>query len=100
MEEQGVVIDFNDEFYKEGIKSIKLRYPNVPYREEQMEQIAYRLYLCSDCIRNRECEHCGCNPYDTIGEYFSCNKGEKFGSFTKKEIWDKYKLNNKITFIK
>lgn len=100
MGKQGTVINLNDDFFKDGIKSVLLRYPYLDYKEEQKEQIAYRLYLCSDCVRNRTCEHCGCNPYDTIGEIISCNNNEKFGSFMKKDFWEQFKNNNKITFVK
>jgi hypothetical protein len=59
------------------------------------EQVAYRHEQCkNDCIPQKGCIHCGCDP---IGKHFvqkSCNNGERFPHLMNKEDWIEFKKEN------
>jgi len=61
------------------------------------EQVAYRHSKCKDdCIPNKGCVHCGCEP---IGKHFvkkSCNNGARFPDLMGKEEWENFKKENNI----
>ena len=64
------------------------------------EQVEYRHRLCAkDCIPQKGCIHCGCDP---IGKHFvveSCNEGKRFPDLMGKEDWKKFKKENDVIEI-
>ena len=61
------------------------------------EQIVYRLFLCKDdCVPNKKCKYCGCNPTKKVFVSTSCNNGERFPDLMNKEDWEKFKEKNNI----
>lgn len=61
------------------------------------EQVLWRLQLCKeDCVKNNECEYCGCPPHKKAFVDESCNKGDRFPNMMDEEEWEKFKNNNKI----
>lgn len=68
------------------------------YQNFEIEQIAYRMYLCNSCIENKKCEKCGCQPLDTLGDRYSCNEN-KFPNILSEENWNEYKIKNNINNI-
>ena len=67
------------------------------YPKHKQEQILYRLSLCEDCVTNKGCKHCGCDPHKKVYDDKSCNGGERFPDMLSEVEWNKFKLNNKIT---
>ncbi len=68
------------------------------YEKFEIEQIAYRMYLCSNCIENKKCENCGCQPLDVLGDRYSCNE-KKFPNLLNLKEWNSFKINNNINNI-
>lgn len=61
------------------------------------EQILWRLNICKmDCVKNGECEYCGCPPQKKAFNEKSCNNGDRFPDLMNKEEWEKYKEENNI----
>lgn len=67
------------------------------YPKHKQEQILYRISLCSDCVTNKGCKHCGCPPHKKVYDSKSCNGGERFPDMLSEVEWNKFKLDNKIT---
>lgn len=57
-----------------------------------IEQFLYRAYLCSECLQNGKCLHCGCT---TPNMFFSPRKIDSMDKwppfFFKEEDWNDYK---------
>lgn len=68
------------------------------YKDFEIEQIGYRMYLCNNCIENKACEKCGCQPLDVLGDRYSCNE-EKFPNLLSLDEWKNFKNNNNINKI-
>jgi hypothetical protein len=60
------------------------------------EQIAYRMMICSDCVKEGHCEFCGCDVPGKLYVSESCNKGEKFPDLMSRIDWELYKIDNDI----
>lgn len=67
------------------------------YPKHKQEQILYRISLCSDCVTNKGCKHCGCPPHKKVYDDRSCNGGERFPDMLSEVKWNKFKLDNNIT---
>ena len=65
------------------------------YKDFEIEQIGYRMYLCNSCIENSKCEKCGCLPFDVLGDKYSCNP-KKFSDFLSENEWNEFKIKNNI----
>jgi len=55
------------------------------------EQIVYRASKCPDCVKAKECKHCGCSVPGKFYVTKSCNKGERFPDLMEKDEWETYK---------
>ncbi len=66
------------------------------YPKHKQEQILYRISLCSDCVTNKGCKHCGCPPHKKVYDDKSCNNGERFPDMLSEVEWNNFKINNKI----
>jgi hypothetical protein len=63
----------------------------------KQEQVLYRLSICKDtCVKNEECEYCGCPPKKKAFVDKSCNKGDKFPDMMEEEDWELFKKENNI----
>lgn len=61
------------------------------------EQVLWRLNICKDdCVKNKECEYCGCPPTKKAFVEHSCNNGDRFPDMMDEETWEKYKKENSI----
>ncbi|MGK2864876.1 MAG: hypothetical protein ACSLE0_23290 [Chitinophagaceae bacterium] len=67
------------------------------YPTHKQEQVLWRLNICKvDCVKNGECEYCGCPPEKKAFVDKSCNDGDRFPDMMDEETWEKYKLTNNI----
>lgn len=67
------------------------------YPTYKQEQVLWRLNICKlDCIKNGECEYCGCPPEKKAFVEESCNHGDRFPDMMDKETWEQYKIDNNI----
>jgi len=66
------------------------------YPEHKKEQVAYRLSLCDDCIKEGECPYCGCPPEKKAFADKSCNKGDRFPDMLNKTEWEEFKKENNV----
>lgn len=89
-------IDLHTEFIKFNFSKIDRRFIDRYLKKLQIEQIAFRMYLCKNCLENSKCKNCGCNPLDTFIEPFSCNEGEVFPNFMQNLEWEKFKQQHNI----
>lgn len=100
MEHEKLIIDLESDLIKESIEKMKSDFKQRNFKKEQIEQIGFRVYLCSKCIKNKKCSFCGCNPIDVLSEPNSCNKGKIFPDFFKEnEDWEKFKTEHNIEVI-
>lgn len=63
----------------------------------QKEQIAFRSYICKDCIENNKCQYCRCKVHDALSDVISCNNGKKFPNLMNRKKWETYKEEHNIT---
>ena len=67
------------------------------YPDYKKEQVLWRLSLCKDdCVKEGECQYCGCPPHKKAFVDKSCNKGDRFPDMMGEEEWKEYKLKHKI----
>ena len=82
--------------YLEGNTKYLLDIFNL-YPKHQQEQVTWRLLICKeDCVKNGECEYCGCPPHKKAFVEESCNHGDRFPDMMDKETWEKYKIDKNI----
>lgn len=66
----------------------------------EIEQYAFRILTCPECVLQGNCVHCGC---DTIGRMMNrfehCSEGKWGRFFETKELWEKYKKDYDINFF-
>lgn len=67
------------------------------YQEHIIEQIILRIYVCKNCLFEKKCKFCNCNPLDKIIEPKSCNKVAP--DFMSKEKWIIFKSTHNIEII-
>ena len=61
------------------------------------EQITWRLLICKeDCVKNQECEYCGCPPDRKAFTNESCNGGDRFPDLMGSIEWEEYKKQHNI----
>lgn len=89
-------IDLNTEFIKFNFSKIGKFFIERFFKKTQIEQIAFRMYLCKNCLETKKCKHCSCNPIDTIIEPFSCNEGKVFPNFMQEKQWENFKQQHNI----
>lgn len=65
-------------------------------QEHIKEQVAYRMLICSDCMKEGACKVCHCDLPGKLYVSESCNKGERFPNLMSRSDWDKYKNDNDI----
>lgn len=64
----------------------------------KQEQVLWRLQICKDdCVKQGECQYCGCPPVKKAYVEESCNGGDRFPDMMNEEDWEKYKKENNIT---
>jgi len=61
------------------------------------EQVLWRLSHCQDCLNNKECLYCGCNPVKKAFLKESCNEGKRFPELMNEKEWEQYKIDNYIS---
>ena len=67
------------------------------YPKHKQEQVTWRLMVCKeDCVKNKECEYCGCPPEKKAFVTESCNKGDRFPDMMDAEAWKEYKVQHNI----
>ena len=86
-------IDRNSEEVSKYLEKLNL---NV-YRDYQIEQVILRIYVCKNCLLEKKCKFCSCNPLDKIIEPISCNKVSP--DFMTKEKWEIYKTTHNIEIL-
>lgn len=95
--DEKLIIDTNSVFIKNYIEFIKADFPQIKFETFEIEEIAFRVYLCKECLKNNKCPYCSCNPIDKMTDLYSCNHNKKFpkkhSSF---EDWEKFKTANNI----
>lgn len=86
-----MIIDLSSDFITENFKKMKQDFVNRFLKNLQIEQIAYRMYLCESCLKNGKCSGCDCNPIDLLTEPYSCNDGKIFPNFMNQNSWNDFK---------
>lgn len=82
------------------IEKVTSSYPNRTFNKLQIEQIAYRMYLCQNCVSQGKClGGCGCNPYQRISEPITCNEDKFPDFFNNENQWYIFKQENNIIII-
>ena len=92
-----MIINFEDKFLLTNFNKIGKSFIERYWKKFQIEQIAYRMYLCKNCLENRKCSMCECNPIDMIIEPFSCNKQQIFPNVMNQLNWEEFKQKHNIT---
>lgn len=95
-----IKIDLEEKKVKSFLENIFQKYSQRTFNKLQMEQIAYRMYLCEKCIIENACQGgCGCDPTIRLSEPISCDES-KFPDFFKSENeWNIFKQKNNIEII-
>lgn len=68
---------------------------NFVYSLSDVEQIAFRMSECSECVKKGSCVHCGCSSTKLLNKSESCSAG-LWGPVKPKEEWEDYKETNGI----
>lgn len=90
-------INLNDDFIKSKLKLLFRDFPQRNFQKHQIEEIAFRMYLCKSCFENNECPHCSCNPLDKMSDLYSCNENKKFPKLSSTpEEWESFKKQKNI----
>lgn len=89
-------INLEDQFYQNNFRKIGKHFIEKFLKNLQIEQIAFRMYLCEKCLENGKCSQCQCNAIDMITEPFSCNSEKIFPNFMNNEKWEAFKKQNNI----
>lgn len=67
------------------------------YPEHKKEQVMWRLQICKmDCVKEGQCQYCGCPPQKKAFVDESCNHGDRFPDMMDKEEWELYKKEKNI----
>lgn len=85
------VIRTNKSPLKEHLAKIK----SWAYKDYQYEQIAFRFFVCQNCLEQKKCNKCSCNPLDKLVEVVSCNPS-LFPNMMSKKNWEDFKKTNNI----
>ena len=95
-----IKINLSDKKNKLFLENIFKNYSQRTFNKLQIEQIAYRMYLCEKCIEKEACQSgCGCDPKLRLSEPISCDES-KFPDFFKNENeWNIFKQKNNIEII-
>jgi hypothetical protein len=94
--ESVTILDLKDENFVSNLNKIKSEMPNRFFTDVQIEQIRFRMYICSKCLENKRCSFCKCNPLDVISEPYSCNHGKLYPNFLPKSEWENFKKEHNI----
>jgi hypothetical protein len=63
----------------------------------KQEQVTWRLLICKeDCVKNGECEYCGCPPHRKAFVDESCNGGDRYPDMMNADDWEKFKNEKNI----
>lgn len=81
--------------YIQGNKNLMLAQAGLK-PEWYLEQIAYRMLKCQDCLSNSKCSICGCSVPGKLYVNTSCNNGLRFPDITNEKDWIEYKKLNNI----
>lgn len=65
------------------------------YREHHIEQFIFRIHCCQNCLMEKKCKFCKCNPLDKIKEPIACNK-KLYPDMMGLLAWNEYKSNHNI----
>ena len=94
---ESIVINSSEDYYQEKLKIIKSFFPGRIFKQHQIEEILYRMYLCKECFANGKCPYCKCEPHDTMTDLYSCNKNQKFPKLPENENqWEIFKKQHNI----
>lgn len=96
MEQSITTLYLSDESFLVNLNKIKTEMPSRFYTNSQIEQIRFRMYICSKCLENKKCNFCKCNPIDVISEPYSCNHEKIFPNFLTTLEWEKFKKEHNI----
>lgn len=92
-----LIIDLESDFIKDKIAAAKLNLPQRNFEKFEIEEIAYRVYLCKECLNNGKCPYCDCHPLDKMTDLYSCNDNQKFPKrHSTAESWERFKNNHNI----
>ena len=59
--------------------------------KHKIEQVAYRMLKCPDCMEAGKCKHCGCQVPGRMYVDETCNGGERFGDMMSEDEWNEFK---------